>query len=174
MQEFYKSLLIRYSLLLLVILLYLSSFFYISLLVLSHYILTVFLSLFYSFSSPQLGNFLFENSFSFLIVEACLAPAIFLILFHAFLATPMPLKLLFKNLFLSIGIFFLFNLLRMFILILIALEVSLVTFDSLHLFFYQGLSGVALGLIIIYFFPYVKGAPLPFITDIQRLMKKLK
>jgi len=117
-----------------------------------------------------------SNNFIFLIVEECIAPNAYMLITLIFFTLPINnFKLVFSLWFKSIVLFSAFNLIRILFLMWIHITYGLYYFEKYHLIFYQGLSGVVVALIIIYFLRKNSIKKVyPIISDVRYLIKQVK
>jgi exosortase/archaeosortase family protein len=117
------------------------------------------------------NSLLINNEHTFLIVEECIAPSAYILISFIFLSLPIDVKKNFSILLRSLIIFTIINLIRILLLMLIHIIYGVNTFEQLHLIFYEGVSGIILVFIIIYYLKKEKIKKLyPIITDIKKLV----
>lgn len=115
------------------------------------------------------------NDSIFLIVEECIAPSAYILIFLIFLTLPISYKKLFRILIYTFILFSFFNLVRILFLMWVHMEFGLYYFEQYHLLFYKGLTGVVTGLLIIYFLRKDEVKRIyPIYSDIKYLIKKIK
>ena len=170
-----KEILIRYFSLILFTLLFVNDIFvdFMSFILtnLSHLILNLF------FEIELINNFtlLVNNSNYFEVVRECVAPSAYLFLSTIFLTIPIKLNKLFNILIKSIILFSIFNLFRIIILIIVFIVYGQEIFDNLHLLFYQVLSGIFVGFMIVYYLRKnnIKNK-FPLIEDVKYIVKRFR
>ena len=111
---------------------------------------------------------------SFVVARECIAPSAYVLITLVFFAMPLELKKLTKLWFYSTLAFTLFNLIRIIFLIWLFAAFGQVAFDRYHLIFYQGLSGLVLAAIALYFLRKEKGKVYPVYSDMKYLIGQLK
>lgn len=167
-----KQLVLRYFLLILFSTFFLSVPF---VFVMERVLATLTYAVFVPFATLNLeGNFLIFSSVTFAVVEACIAPSMYMLFTILFFSTPLKFKELFKLWGIAVVLFSVFNLLRIIFLISVTL-VDPVYFDMFHLFFYEVLS--ALGFFIIGFILTKKmreEGKVPLLTDLRSLWNSRK
>jgi len=127
-----------------------------------------FLSLFYETSLQ--GNTIIANQIAIRIVEACVAGSAYFLLLLLNLSVPMhPRKRIYSIIF-SLSLFYIINIIRIFIFSLLLLN-HFKYFDITHKFFWYVLSGVIVFLVWFFTIKPYKIKEIPFYTDIKFLYK---
>lgn len=161
----------RYWALLLIILFFLAPIFeYLMVFIFSHVLYLVFIP-FYTVILE--GAFISVGSQIFEIAKECVAPSMYILITVVFFSVPLTLRecsILWLKSILWISIF---NLVRIIVLILIALNFGVSYFDQYHFIFYELVNGVMLALVILYFHPKKRNL-FPIYTDLKVLYKKLR
>lgn len=117
-------------------------------------------------------NLLVEDKYVFIVDASCIAPSVYLLLSILILSVPLSnlilnLKILGKALLL----FSLFNLFRIFLLMIIHVFLGIEWFDKLHLLFYELMSGIGTAIILIYLFKKEKiKNTYPIYSDIKNIL----
>ncbi len=165
---------IRYFSIILLILLFQSSFFLDFFISVFTYISYWFLNIFLEVKMVD-GALFLSNSNVFYVVEECIASSAYILITLVFFTLPLKPKDLSKMFLLSITWFTFFNLIRILFLMWVHITFGQYYFDKYHLVFYQGLSGVVVALIIIYYLRKNKITGLyPVISDLKFLISSIK
>lgn len=169
-----SSLVIRYTLMLSVTFIFLSTTFtQIMIKIFSTLIFLIYLP----FTKVEIINenlLMFENGSSFLLIEQCIAASGYLILFIFIFAINFEFKkiaLLSLKLFL---IFTLFNLMRILSLIYLELLFSKEIFDFAHFIFFEVLSAFVTVLLLVILLKTQTRKEIPFYSDITYLLSQIK
>lgn len=126
-------------------------------------------------SSYISGIYLYFANSSFFIIKECLALNAYILIAFLFLSIPLNLKLLSKTLIKSFIILTFFNFLRIIVLMYIYVFYGDIGFEILHYLFYQGLSGIFVALIVIYYLKKEEIKHLyPIYSDLKYLIGRLK
>lgn len=169
-----KNILYRYSSILILGIIFLSSYFVNLIIYIFTYLSYYFLNI---FTNTKLENLklTINNTSDFLIVKACIAPEAYLLISFIFIAIPISFKQI-KNILPKALLWFsIFNLIRIFLLMWIFVKFGVYWFDKLHLIFYEGLSGIITALICVYYLRKEKiKKKYPIYTDIKYLIEKIK
>ena len=164
------SIFLRYLSIFALILIIQSYFFLDTLMKVFAYISYYFVSLFVTASLINWEIHIEPNTI-FLIVEECIAPAAYMLIGIIFLTLPIAWRTIVKSIVYAFLAFTIFNILRIFILMWIHLRYGVETFDKYHLLFYDFLSGIGVGLIIIYFlYKYNIKKVYPIYSDVKYLI----
>jgi exosortase/archaeosortase family protein len=165
---------IRYFLIFVLIIIFLSNFFNNVLIEIFTFIAYYFLLL---FAKVQIiDNFLLiNNTYTFIIIKECIASSAYIFIAFILLSLPIRLK---KNLMIllkSVIVFTIVNLVRILFLMWIHIVYGTNVYDKFHLIFYEGVSGVLVALIIIYYLKKEKIKKIyPIVTDIKYLIKIIR
>jgi exosortase/archaeosortase family protein len=165
-----KDIFYRYVFLL-IIFLFLDSYFFYNLL---NFLFYLFLKLFFNLNFDfllqiEMSNVIFE------ITKECLAISVYMLLSLFILTIPITFKKSIKLLFFSFLFFTIFNLIRILFLIFIFYFFGDNLFEKLHFIFYSGMSGLFLGLILLYLYKKENIKEIiPFYYDLKYLFSKLK
>jgi len=165
------KLLIRYFLLMILILFFISNFFINILTDLFLKIVYFFFNFYKKIIIIETG-FKIENNTTFLILKECIASQVYILITIVFFTLPIKLKKIFKIWSLSVIYFTILNLIRIIILIGIYLKFGIYYFEKLHILFYEGLTGVLTGLIIVYFVKKEKIKVYPIYSDVKNIINK--
>lgn len=141
------------------------------------YPLYALLSIFYNVSLVGQTVILIENSLPIELVAACIAGSAYYLLFILNLSIPkIKLKKRVKMILSAFAIFLAINILRIFILSVMAYSpsISLQAFDITHRLFWYALSTIFVVLIWFYEVKHFKIKEIPFYTDIKYLLKQIK
>lgn len=126
-------------------------------------------------SSYISGIYLHFGNSSFFIIKECLALNAYTLIAFLFLSIPLNLKLSSKILIKSFIILTFFNFLRIVGLMYIDVFYGNIGFEILHYIFYQGLSGIFVALIVIYYLKKEKiKHSYPMYSDLKYLFGKLR
>lgn len=116
-----------------------------------------------------------NNEFIFLIVKECIAASAYIFIATILLTMPIKLKTNFNILYKALIVFTIVNLIRILFLMWTNLILGETTFNNIHLIFYEGVSGIMVALIIIYFLRRNKIRKIyPVLTDIKHLFSLYK
>jgi exosortase/archaeosortase family protein len=169
-----KLLFIRYSILSILIIFFLSEYFTKPmeniLTNLSYYYLTL-------FTNVQLINneIILENGHIFLIIKECVAISAYILISLIFLSIPINTKKIYKSILKSYFIFTILNLLRIVILMTVFIFLGEETFDKIHVLFYEFVSGVMVSGVVIYYLKKHKIRKVyPFFSDMKFLILEIK
>ena len=176
MNKYYNNLVIRFIMLLIVTVGY--PLFYTILLPITLYPSYFILNLFYDVLI--IGNSLGINNIGFKFIEACVAGAAYYLLFLLVIGTKdlswkKGLKMFFLGVLLILGM----NVLRISILVNIAVELGKNYFDSVHLLFWNFVSGIYIAIVWIILVKLFKVKKIPYYSDLKyfydkSLLKKRK
>lgn len=121
------------------------------------------------------GILYLSNNYQFLIVKECIAPSAYILISLVFLTLPVKLEKIYLIWFKSILWFSFFNIVRIFLLMWIHVEFGVLYFEKVHLLFYEGLSGIVVALIVIY---YLRNNDIkkiyPIFSDVKHLFNSMK
>jgi exosortase/archaeosortase family protein len=136
------------------------------------FLLPITSSLFIEFSTQSL---IVNNNHIFAIIQACIAPSVYLLFILLFFSLPISLHKS-SQLFLKASLYFtLLNFIRIVLLMYIFLIIGEKSFEALHLLFYEFLSGILTASIIIYLLHKHKiKKQYPFISDCIQLITIIK
>ncbi len=168
-----KSLLIRYASMILLNIFFLTTMFT----NIMAYIFTAITQFLFSIAIPTTtssNNIISIENFSISIVSSCIAASAYIIITFIFLSINQKPKTIIKNLFLGYLLFSIANLIRIWLLIIILLKFGASTFYKYHLIFYEAVSGIIVGLIIIFLLKISKNTQIPIIDDIKTIIKLKK
>lgn len=165
-----KDILIRYSLLIFIVLIISTPYF--------HQILSIIFSNIISQVLPNAivnNQSIIINNTLFNIVDSCIAPFAYVLIAFIFLTTPQhPKKSIILIIITSI-LFSIFNLIRIISLIIIYNKYGYQTFNNLHFIFYEFVTGLLLGIIILTIFKLYKlNLKTVFIEDIKYIIQNFK
>lgn len=173
-----KQILIRYFFLITLTYIFLNNFFLYYIQILYTNIIYFFLNLFIPIKINSNIILIKSLNISFEVINACVANQAYILIGFIFLSIPIKnIKILFIIIVKSFILFSIFNLLRILLLIIIYFYFGEVWFKNLHLLFYEFLSGVITGIIIIYYLRkynnyYIKNQRLPIISDLKNILKE--
>jgi exosortase/archaeosortase family protein len=176
MERYYKNLIIRFLVILVISLNFI--WFYVVLTPITIYLSYLLVGLFYSV--VLVGDSLGINGIGFKFVEACVAGAAYYLLLLLVIGLKDISWIRRAKMFLLGGLLLLaVNLLRVFILIVLDLELGKNYFDAVHLIFWNFVSAIAVVLIWIFLVKKFKIESIPFVSDIKyfyerSLLKKRK
>ncbi len=165
----------RYFFLIILFLIILSTFFSSIL----SYIFTQ-ISLFYlNFITPTIliQNILIlkQQQFRYEIVSACLGLSAYILISIISFTLPLSIKKSLKLFFEMVLIFTFFNLIRILFFMTIHTIYGRAIFDKFHIIFYEGLTGILVAIIIIFFLYKNKIKKIyPILTDVNFLLKEIK
>lgn len=115
------------------------------------------------------------NNYIFIVVKECIAPSAYILITLIFLTLPLKFSKIIKPYLYSILIFSLFNLIRILFLMWVHITFGAEYFDKYHLIFYQGLSGIVVALIVIYYLRKNKIKKVyPVYSDLKYLTENIK
>lgn len=169
MMDWVKSIIIRYFLIIILVNFFLLTWFSEILGFIFTRISYFFLSLFFDVSLV-LGNILWNNHL-FSIVNECIGVSAYVLLSFLFFSMPLRKNILLKALGFSLLVYSLANLMRIMFLMAVFILFGENFFESLHLIFYQALTGVIVGFIFVYFYRKYKIKEKPLISDINMILK---
>lgn len=166
------NILIRYLFLLFFILFFLSDLFVNVMIFFLSIFSYLFLFLFLDIEFA-IGKILLDENLIFLIVDYCVAVSGYMLFFIFFLTLQLDFKILYKILIRGFLIYTLFNTFRIIFLILIGNILGIEYFDLFHLFFYEFLSGIFVGLLVLYFyFKYSLKRNYPIFDDLKYIFSR--
>ncbi|MDA3856579.1 MAG: hypothetical protein PF569_10070 [Candidatus Woesearchaeota archaeon] len=168
--EFVKSIAIRYILIIVFINLFLFDFFSDFLGFIFTYISYFFLNLFFEISLVS-GNILWQNHL-FLIVDECIGVSAYILLTFLFFSMHIKKEVLLKGWGFSILAYSIANLIRIVFLMAAFILFGENFFESIHLIFYEALTGIIVGLIFVYFYREYKIKEKPLVSDVKMILKK--
>lgn len=141
------------------------------------YIFTQITHILFSIAIPTTtssNNIISIENFSISIVSSCIAASAYIIMTFIFLSINQKPKTILKNILLGYLLFSIANLIRIWLLIIILLKFGVSTFYKYHLVFYEAISGIIVGIIIIYLLKTSKNTSIPIIDDIKTIIKLKK
>ena len=166
-----KSIFIRYSLALVVVIF--SSLSLVFLMPLTLYFSYFLLNLFYN--PTIIDSTIIINSFSFTIISACTALLAFVLLTELILFTrDIKLKLRIKLFITGFILIFLMNILRIFLLIFIYINFGKDYFNAIHLIYWHVISTIFVAIVWIFLVEYYKIKSIPLYDDINLLIDYLE
>lgn len=167
-----KSLLLRYSVMTFLNIIFLTNIFA----SIMSYIFTTLTQLLFSLMIPTTSsnNIIYIDNFSISIVASCIAASAYIIMTFVFLSVNQKPKILIKNILLGYLFFTLINIIRVWVLIVILLKFGASTFYKFHLLFYEFVSGIIVGVIIIYLLKKSQNSYIPLIDDIKTIINMKK
>lgn len=127
-----------------------------------------------SFYNPNvIGDTLFINKWTFDIVSACVAGfAYFFLLVLVLLTKDIKFLNKIKMILLGFALIYLFNIIRIAVLILISINLGFGVFDKIHMIFWNLFSGAYVALVWIFLVLIFKIKSIPIYDDIKYLFKK--
>jgi len=168
-----KIMIIRYLLIVILIAFFLSNIFNI---ISSNFVTRLSYYFLQTFTQVKLVNLelIFPDGSIFLVIKECLAASAYILITLVFLSIPIDLKIIIKSILGSYIVFTIFNILRIFILMFVHVRFGEQIFDLVHLAFYEFISGIGAGIIIIYYlYKYKIKKIYPFFSDIKYLILEI-
>ena len=168
-----NTILLRYFLLLLLTSLFITTFFTT---MMSEILAFSTFLIFFPFLKTQIisNQIIINDTFSFTIVESCIAPAAYILISLIIFSMPNDFKKISKTFTSSILLFTLFNLLRICVLIVIFILFNENTFNKYHIIFYELLSGIITASILIITIKRFNLRGIPIISDVKTITKSYK
>jgi len=122
-----------------------------------------------------LGINLFIDQYTFVFVKACIAgSAYYLLWLLALLTKDIKLMTRIKMILAGFSLIYIGNLLRVFILILIALNYNIAWFDLVHMFVWNFIISVYVAFVWIFLVSHYKIDSIPIFSDLKYLYKSIK
>lgn len=119
-----------------------------------------------------ISSLVVNSNYLFSIIQACIAPSVYLLFGLLFFSLPISLKKA-SSFFLKASVYFtLLNTIRIIVLMYVHILLGNEFFESIHLLFYEFLSGILTAVIVIYILHKnnIK-KQYPFISDVKVLIK---
>lgn len=111
----------------------------------------------------------------FLIVKECIGQSAYILIAAIFLTIPIKTKKQIEIIGKAFLLFSVLNLLRIYILMSVNVFLGEHAFNKVHMLFFEGLTGVIVGFIIVYFLKKNEiKKTYPILTDVKYLIKKIK
>ena len=121
------------------------------------------------------GELLVNSEVKFLIIDACIAPSAYVFISIIFLTLPIPFIKNISLLLKALLAFTIINLLRILFFMWVHVQFGIEVFNKFHYIFYEGVSGILMAAIIIY---YLKNnhtkKTYPLFTDVKDLVKEIR
>lgn len=171
-----KNLLYRYSSTFILILIFQTKIFAYTIAYIFTWIAYFFLQL---FSNVELQietlTLIINSKETFLIINECIASSAYILIVIIILTLPLKYKKVMKMFFYTTIVFTICNLIRILFLMFVNIQYGVDAFNSIHLIFYKGISGVMVAIIIIYFLRKEKiKKQYPILSDMIWLIKEGK